>query len=279
MPIKKRIKHVFLNIVALLKQKQILPIVVEKEESRLLEGKVALITGGSGGIGFAIAKKYAECGCKVILSGTNTTRLNKCCAQINGSKSLVMDYKKINDFDMKIKEASEIFGKIDILVCSSGVHTDYPGFDWSKVTEQDYDYVMNVNLKGTYFIIQKFAKYLISKNAKGHILVISSSRGLEPSWSPYRLSKLGADGIVRGFAQQLLPYGIIINAIGPGSTATAMQQSEINGSIYTPDSPIERMAMPEEVAEFAKQLVVGAGDLVVGQTVYLSAGRGIIDVR
>lgn len=138
MPIKKRIKHVFLNIVALLKQKQIVPIVVEKEESKLLEGKVALITGGSGGIGFAIAKKYAECGCKVILSGTNATRLNKFCTQINGSKSLVMDYKKINDFDMKIKEASEIFGRIDILVCSSGVHTDYPGFDWSKVTEQDY---------------------------------------------------------------------------------------------------------------------------------------------
>lgn len=93
------------------------------------------------------------------------------------------------------------------------------------------------------------------------------------------MSKLGTDGIVKGFAQQLLPYGIIVNAIGPGSTATAMQESTVKESIYTSDSLIERMTLPEEIAEFAKLMVIGAGDLIVGQTVYLSSGRGIIDLR
>ncbi len=279
MSVKKKIKYLIQNIVVIFKGKKIVPILVTKEESKVLEGKVALITGGSGGIGFAIAKKYNECGCKVILAGTNKEKLENNCSKLEEAKYLILDYKKSENFEEKITEAVNIFGKIDILVSSSGVHTDYSGFDWSKVTEDDYDYVMDVNLKGTYFLIQKFAKYLIQNSSKGHILVISSSRGLEPSWSPYRLSKLGTDGIVKGFAQQLLPYGIIVNAIGPGSTATAMQESTVKESIYTLDSLIERMALPEEIAELAKLMVIGAGDLIVGQTVYLSSGRGIIDMR
>lgn len=279
MSIKKKIKHSLEVLISIVKEKKIVPIIIETEKSKSLEGKVALITGGSGGIGFAIAKKYIACGCRVILAGTNQEKLNKCCLELGDAKNIVLNFTEINTFESKIKEASEYFGKIDYLVCSSGVHTDYPGFDWEKVSEEDYDFVMDINLKGTYFMIQKFAKYLIANSMGGHILIISSSRGLEPSWSPYRLSKLGVDGIVRGFAQQLLPYGIVVNAIGPGSTATEMQQNNLHGSIYTSDSLIERMAMPDEIAELAKQMVSGAGDLIVGQTVYMSAGRGIVDIR
>lgn len=138
MSIKKKIKQTVNSTISLFKQKKIVPIIIETEKSKSLEGKVALITGGSGGIGFAIAKKYIACGCRVILAGTNQEKLNKCCLELGDAKNIVLNFTEINTFESKIKEASEIFGRIDILVCSSGVHTDYPGFDWSKVTEQDY---------------------------------------------------------------------------------------------------------------------------------------------
>lgn len=279
MNIKSKLKHSLEVLVSVLKEKNIVPIVIEKSQEELLKGKTALITGGSGGIGFAIAKKLHECGCKVILAGTNPQKLESSCEKLQGSKWIVINQEEIDTFTDKITEAVGFFQKIDILVCSAGTHTSRRGFSWENVTVEDYDSVMNVNLKGTYFLMQAIAKYMISQKIKGHILVVSSQKALEPSWSPYRLSKLGTDGIVKGFAQQLLQHGIIVNAIGPGPTPTAMQPTGVAGSIYTADNPAQRMTTPEEIAEFAKLLVSGAGDMVVGQTVYLSAGRGIIEVK
>lgn len=279
MSIKKKIKHSLEVLISIVKEKNIVPILVEKEKEEILKGRIALIIGGAGGIGLAITKKFLECGCKVVISGTNASKMSKVCEELSDVRYIIMDLKDISSIESKIQEAETIFGKIDTFVCASGVHTNRNGFAWNNVTEEDYDFVMDINLKGTYFLIQKIAKYMVDSNIIGNILVISSQSALEPSWSPYRLSKLGISGMVEGFAQQLIKHNIVVNAIGPGSTFTKMQRTAIEGSIYTPDSPIERMAMPEEIADFAQRLVFGAGDLVVGQTVYLSAGRGIIDVR
>lgn len=184
-----------------------------------------------------------------------------------------------SSFDKKISEASNIFGKIDIFVNSHGIHTNRKGFNFINVTEDDYDNVMNINLRGTYFICQSIAKYMIKEKIRGHILIISSQSAIEPSWSPYRLSKFGESGLISGFAQVLLPYGIIVNGIGPGPTATGMQDECFDGSIYTKDNPTERYTMPNEIAEYAKLLVSELGNTIIGDTLYMSGGRGIIDKR
>lgn len=75
---------------------------------------------------------------------------------------------------------------------------------------------MNVNLKGTYFLCQSIAKYMIHRKINGHILIISSQSALEPSWSPYRLSKRGIEGIIEGMAQRLIEHQIVVNGLGPG---------------------------------------------------------------
>lgn len=279
MTIKKKAKHLLEVLVSVLKEKNDIPVIIHKDSESIMADKVAMIIGGTGGIGYAIAKKYAECGCKIIIAGTNEKKLDECSVSISGARTIYLDLMDISKIRNVILKASEFFGPINIFVCSSGVHTNRNGFAWNNVTEKDYDYVMDINLKGNYFLLQNIANYMVDSNIKGHILVVSSQSALEPAWSPYRLSKLGISGLIEGYAQQLIQYGVIVNGIGPGPTYTSMQKLGINGSIYTPDSPIERMAMPEEIAEFAKQLVVGAGDLVVGQTVYLSAGRGIIEKR
>lgn len=126
---------------------------------------------------------------------------------------------------------------------------------------------------------QVIAKYMIAHQIKGHILTISSQSALEPSWSPYRLSKLGIDGITRGMAQRLLEQGIIVNAIRPGPTAATMQKEYKGDNIYTPLNPISRFTMPEEVAQYAVLMVSDLGNTIVGQILYMSGGRGITEIR
>lgn len=276
--IKEKVKSAIFILSAAFKWKKEIPIVHVHEDGTLLKGKVALITGGSGGIGFAIAKKFLECGCKVIIAGTNEEKLQNKVSELGGACTFfVINVNHVEKFNTVIDEVAKIYGKIDILVCSHGIHTKRSHFDFLNVTEEEYDSVMRVNLKGTYFLCQAMAKYMISKEIKGHILIISSHRALEPSWSPYRLSKRGIEGITEGIAQSLIRHGIVVNAIGPGPTTTSMQDPLIDGSIYTSENPLERQTLPAEVAEYAKMLVSNLGDTIIGQTIYMSGGEGIID--
>ena len=110
-------------------------------------------------------------------------------------------------------------------------------------------------------------------------MLISSQSALEPAWSPYRLSKHGISEITKGLAQRLLEHNIIVNGIGPGPSATGMQPYEQGGSITTDGNPIGRYTMPEEIAQYAVMLVSELGDTVVGDTLYMSGGRGIIELR
>ena len=277
---KKTIKKALMTMISMLKWEKKIPIVSVKENSALLKDKVALITGGSGGIGMAIAKKFIDSGCSVILAGTNAKKLNGCIEKLGKqAKAIVINMNDSSSFADKIVDAASFFGKIDIFINCHGVHTNRKGFNLLNVTEDDYDKVMSINLRGTYFICQNVAKYMIQNHVRGHILIVSSQSAIEPSWSHYRLSKYGECGLISGFAQVLLPYGIIVNGLGPGPTATGMQEECFDGSIYTKDNPIERYTMPDEVAEYAKLLVSDLGNTVVGDTLYMSGGRGIIDKR
>lgn len=273
----KKIKHLIQVLISLTKEEQKIPIVTKVEKSDLLNGKIALVTGGSGGIGEAIAKKLVESGCKVIIAGTNEEKLRSCTLRCGAQKSIVINMNDITGIDSKIAEAVSYLGKIDILVHSAGVHTKRDGLDFLNITESEYNHVMDINLKGAYFICQKVGKYMIDNGIKGNILLVSSQKALEPSWSPYRLSKLGISGITKGIAQRLAPYGIVVNAIGPGPTATAMVDLGVNGSIYTNENVLKRYIMPEEVAEYALLLVSQLGKLIIGDTIYVTAGEGIIN--
>lgn len=260
---------------------QKIPVIKTAGDSSILEGKVALITGGDGGIGNAIAKKFVNSGAKVVISGRKKEKLESCCKDLGeNAEYVILDQTHVEQFDEVIIEAEKIFGGLDILVNSAGMHIDRDGLDFLSTTEREFDDVVDLNLKGAYFIAQAVAKRWISKKQKGHILFISSQSALEPSWSPYRLSKLGVRGITEGIAQQLLRYGIVVNGLGPGPTATTMQKAyKRGGTIYTSDNNIERYTMPEEVAEYATMLVSELGDTIVGDTLYMSGGRGIIDKR
>lgn len=262
-----------------------IPVPTPVNPQQLLSGKVAMITGGTGGIGTAIAKAFVDSGAKVILIGTNEQKLQAIANQYNEEteqeKRLipmqfnVLEVEKMPD---KVEEAAKLFpeGQIDILVNCAGVN-DMD--DFAHVKESDYDRVMDINVKGTFFMCQAVSNYMIAHKVKGHILNVSSSSALRPAWTPYPMSKWAIRGFTMGLADTLLPHGIVVNAIAPGPTATAMVDRQADGDIRMDSNPSGRMAVPSEIANLAVFMVSDMGNMIVGDTFYMTGGSGTISMH
>lgn len=276
------LKNIIKRVIAFRRRKEIIAIPQLIEDRNLLKNKVAFISGGSGGIGFAIAKTLLECGCKVIIAGTNKKKMFTLISELEESyraniKDFVLNLTDLSNLEQIVSDASALFGKIDIFVSSAGSHTQNVNF-WNMTTDE-YDRILNLNLKASYFLCQAFGKYMRINNIKGHILIISSSRGSEPAWSPYGISKWGSDGMVKGLAKIMIPYGIVVNGIAPGPTATDLLGVKEGDSIYTTENVVGRYAMPSEISVYAKLLVSDLGNMVIGDVLHISGGRGCFDIR
>lgn len=243
-------------------------------KGNFLEGKVALVIGGSGGIGSAIAKTFIENGCKVIITGTNEEKMSSFINSNNPDyvKSVLLNTSHISEIKSAILKAHELFGPISIMVYSAGVHCKDT---FGKIKESTWDNVMNVNLKGMYFSCQYFSEYLIENNIKGHILNIGSASSGKPGWTPYEISKCGVKSLTLGFADKLVQKGIVVNSIAPGPVATPMLHMT-NDNITWEGNPSGRMCTPEEIANIAVMMVSSMGDMIVGDTYYVSGGSGTI---
>ena len=269
MGIKTKIKKLF-------SQKEYLPISHPVSSNEEFEGKVALISGGSGGIGLSIAKSLQESGCTVVIAGTNEKKLESL-KQDTNLDIIVMNYSKPELFDNVINEVVSKHGRLDIFISSAGVHTE--NVDFWRMNPNEFDRVMDINLKGVFFACQSVGKYMKANKVKGSILLVSSSRGSEPAWSPYGISKWGLKGLTEGLAKMLIPYGINVNAIAPGSTATGLIGVKEGESITSKENGMNRLIMPDEVATLAKLLVSDAGKMIDGEVVHIAAGRGTFDIR
>ncbi|MDE6035219.1 MAG: SDR family oxidoreductase [Ruminococcus sp.] len=275
-----KLKNKVKGIIQLFKEEKKVPVMLSVPDSELLKKKVALITGGSGGIGMAIAKQFLDAGADVIITGTNTAKLEKCAEKLRGGKHLKvlqMNVADVEDVRKKVEEATTFFdGKIDILVNSAGVISHG---DFLDITEAEYDRVMNINTKGTFFVSQAVSKVMIRNKSRGHILNITSASAIRPAVSPYHVSKWAVRGLTVGLADMLIPYGIVVNAIGPGPTATAMLSRENADNLYHGTNPAGRYILPEEVASLALLMVSGKGDMIVGDTLYITGGGGITSLH
>lgn len=278
MGVKTKIKNAVHTLIQMSKEEKIQPIIVPVEKEKLLNGKVALITGGTSGIGLAIAQAFQNAGAKVIIAGTNQVKLEAALEKWGGVKGLLIDVRDTEHLPDKVKEAEALFeeNKIDILVNSAGVVVKH---DFWGIDEKEYDEIMETNAKGTFFMSQAVGKAMIEKQVKGHILNVTSSSALRPAWTPYQMSKWAVRGLTLGLADTLLPYGIVVNAIAPGPTATPMLGKTEGSSISEPNNPSKRYAMPEEIASMAVYMVSDAGRMIVGDTVYMTGGSGTITLH
>ena len=252
--------------------------VVTLAPNELLKGRCALVTGGTSGIGFCIAKAFLDSGATVIITGHDEDRLKKSYSILDKSYhnkifSVVLDNTKVETFkDTFQKTLSLINGKqIDILVNNAGVL----GGQIKNTTVDEYDMVMNTNLRGVFFLSQMFGKYMKEEGIGGNILNIASSSSFRPAVSAYTLSKWGVRGLTLGLARSLAPYGITVNGIAPGLTATPMQHKDTSEELAA-NTILGRYALPEEIASMAVILVSGLGKTILGDIVCMTGGSALL---
>ena len=219
----------------------------------MLKGKVAIITGGTRGIGFAIVQKFLENGAKVALLGSKSETVEKAISELknqNSNYEVIGFYPNLtNEGEVKdtFEKVEKSFGSIDILVNNAGVSSRTKLEDY---TEEEYDKVSNLNIKSVFVCSKVVVPYL--KKTKGVILNTSSMVSIygQPSGVMYPASKFAVNGITKSLARELAPFGIRVNAVAPGVIETDMvknlPEEMIKPLIQT--IPLGRIGSPEDIA-------------------------------
>ena len=244
-----------------------------------LEGQVALITGGSRGIGKAIALTFADAGADVAISGRKLPDLEKVADEIRklGKKCLPVTAhaRKVEELKHLVDQVMETFGRIDILVNNAATN---PAMGPIVGTDEKiYDHIMETNLKG-YFMMSKFAGSVMVKQKSGNIINISSAGGVSPAegLGPYCISKAGINMLTKALALELGPYNIRVNAIAPRIVKTSFSEALwTNQTLMKKELelvPLKRVASPEEIARTALYLASTASNYMTGHVVVLNGG-------
>lgn len=245
-----------------------------------LEGKVALVTGSAQGIGQAIAIRLAKEGADIIIDDRlGNTGAQETCKEIEalGRRAIVVggDLANLADNRRLITEGVSNLGKIDILVNNAGVEK---GADFWNVTEADYDFVLNINLKGTYFLTQDFVNHLRDTKRTGKIINVSSVHEELPfpHFSTYCASKGALKMLCRDLAIELAPLGITINNIAPGAIETPINTKLLNSpdlmKALLSNIPLNRLGKPGDVAGVAAFLASEDADYITGTTIVVDGG-------
>ena len=135
---------------------------------------------------------------------------------------------------------------------------------------------MDVNLKSMYFACQEVANYMINNKIKGHILNVSSASSAKPGWTPYEISKNAVRALTLGFADKLVKHGIVVNAIAPGPVSTPMLKNMDKEDISWQGNPTGRMSTPAEIANWVVFMASDMGNMIIGDTFFISGGSGTI---
>ncbi len=219
----------------------------------MLKGKVAIVTGGTRGIGFAIVQKFLENGAKVALLGSKSETVEKAIAELKGQNSsyevigFYPNLTKEEEVKDIFKKVEESFGSIDILVNNAGVSSRTKLEDY---TEEEYDKVSDLNIKSVFVCSKIVIPYL--KKTKGVILNTSSMVSIygQPSGVMYPASKFAVNGMTKSLSRELAPFGIRVNAVAPGVIETDMvknlPEEMIKPLIQT--IPLGRIGSPEDIA-------------------------------
>ncbi len=241
-----------------------------------LHGKIVLITGASQGIGAACAQRFAREGARVVLSDVDAAAGQVLALALKGTY-VHCDVTQKTQIDALIAKTLDLHGRIDVLVNNAGIFKAAPFLD---VSEEDFDAVIRVNLKGSFLVAQAAARAMVAHKTQGSIINMSSVNAVLaiPSIASYNMSKGGINQLTRVAALALADHGIRVNAVAPGTIATELAQK----AVLTDDAakakimsrtPMRRLGQPSEIADVVAWLASDAASYITGEIVTVDGGR------
>ncbi|WP_322819712.1 3-oxoacyl-ACP reductase family protein [Tepidiforma sp.] len=241
-----------------------------------LEGKTALVTGGSRGIGFAVARAFIEAGARVVIAARNEGQLAEAAAALGvNCIGLRCDVSDPGDIARLVARAWEL-GPLDVLVNNAGISPYYKRAE--LVSVEEFDAVVRVNLRGSYFASVEVARRMFEAGRGGSIINVSSVAGIMPleRQGVYAATKAGLHQLTKVMALEWAERGVRVNAIAPGWVETDLVDelfASRHGERLRADIPLGRLATPDDVAGAAVWLASDAASYVTGSVVVIDGGR------
>lgn len=240
-----------------------------------LTNKVAVVTGGNSGIGYASAKELIAQGAKVIITGRNKESVEKAANEL-GATGIVSDQNKLEDIDTLVEKVKVQFGKVDVLFLNAGV-ANFSSVE--EATEAHFDGIIDSNVKGVYFTVQKFIPIL---NDGASVIFNTSVNAVlgAPGSGVYSASKAAIISFNRVLAVELAPRKIRVNAVSPGPVATplygklGLSEEEVNGfgTVLGQRILLKRFAQPEEIANVVRFLASDDASFITGSEITVDGG-------
>jgi 3-oxoacyl-[acyl-carrier protein] reductase len=242
-----------------------------------LEGKVAIVTGGSRGIGAAIAALLAEDGAAVVVSGRDADRLERTVKELEAQGHAVLpvvaDAATREDAERLVEAAKARFGRVDILVNNAGITRD--GL-LLRMKDEDWDRVMEVNLRGAFLMTRAVSKAMVRQKSGGRIVNMASTAGVMGNAGQvnYSAAKAGLIGFTKAAARELAHWSILVNAVAPGLIETDMAAAipAAAREALLAQVPIKRIGTAREVAEMVRFLAGDGAAYITGQVFHVNGG-------
>ncbi len=244
--------------------------------TKALAGRIAIVTGGTRGIGLAIARLLAEDGASVVVSGRDAGRMDAAVKELEAlgvpALGVAADAAKREDADRLIEAAKERFGRIDVLVNNAGMTRDQL---LVRMKDDDWDQVLGVNLRGVFLMTRAAAKVMMRQKS-GRIINITSTAGAMGNAGQvnYSAAKAGVIGLTKAAARELAHWNILVNAVAPGlieTDMTAAIPAEAREALLQ-QVPLKRIGVAREVAEMVRFLAGDGAGYITGQTIHVNGG-------
>jgi gluconate 5-dehydrogenase len=243
-----------------------------------VSGQVVLVSGGSRGIGRAVAEGFAQRGARVIITGRNPATLEQTAAVMTSAganvQSMVCDVAQPAAIGLLVERVIRDCSRIDTLINAAGVNRRKPA---ATVTEEDYDYLLDINLKGAFLLAQAVGRHMIERRGGSQINIASlaTDRPLKHA-APYAMSKARLGQMTRALAMEWGPHGVRVNAIAPGFIVTdltrKMWTDETMQAWAKANTPQRRLGQPVDLVGVALFLASPAAAFLTGQVLYVDGG-------